>query len=627
MYGFDDADHDQCETVFDNVTVRMASGTPPAGRYFSDGLVAQNFARWSDNTGFSIHIAVMDFAAPASEIILAADVKPYNTPAGPNFRWHGDFLEAGFGTGMVQATYNRKFIAVLDGRWGTNTGKLMFFRGRSNINFDNISWGGPSVLLGQTGPGIISATDDFAHFEFRLDLAADRIRVYKDGALIYDQAGVGMGGGTFNRAGYTRNSLGAAVDGPVVDNLYVVSTAGGVRTAAIPNARICTFLPTSDAGPNTWIPNAGVNNFSRVNETDLALPNYLNNIHDLDVTYVSSAVAGNRDMYYFTPAVPGMDILGVQFYAWFRAVGAANTTVNLVATSPGGVDYVYGPYTIALGYAAPYSALQTYRGIRSPILEVDPETGLDWTDARLALWKFGFENINGNAVRCTHAVLSKITTVTIPPIPPAPAPLAAVAPSGVIHQRRGKPQVRCANVWDWCLDNDRNLWRSVDWRRRAGMRECVQSCLASPDGLPADLDSPLHTMPSQGREFHKTGTIGLPIPNLDTPIFQFTVPTGYDGIIYSVLCKFVGLGFVNGSGDLLWRFMMNQHWIKSLQAIPTELGDFTAYAQLEEFIWIHGGQTLGAYGWLSPASGLVPDPSRAMIAAMQGWYFPAGLIE
>lgn len=193
-----------------------------------------------------------------------------------------------------------------------------------------------------------------------------------------------------------------------------------------------------------------------------------------------------------------------------------------------------------------------------------------------------------------------------------PAPVAAVPQPRYM----GRTIIKCGNVWDWCLANDKRLWATVDWA----------SCTCRPCRCWRDVDNPLHLIPEEGREFHKYGAIGVPAaPNLDTQIFQFNVPLGYDGIIYGVLCKYVGLGFVNGSGDLFWRFRMNRHWIKSLHAIPTELGDFTAYAQLDEFVRVYSGQTIRAFGWLSPASGIVPAPDKRMIAAVQGWYYPMGL--
>jgi hypothetical protein len=188
----------------------------------------------------------------------------------------------------------------------------------------------------------------------------------------------------------------------------------------------------------------------------------------------------------------------------------------------------------------------------------------------------------------------------------APA-VVAVNPNFV---RFGRSPIKCANVWDWCLENDQRMWGSVEWKRHG----CI------PPKCWRLEDNPLHAIPEQGRELHKYGAIPLPVAfGVDTQILQFRVPLGYDGIVYGVLCKFVGPGFVNGSGDLLWRFRVNERWVKSLRAVPTELGDYTGYAQLDEFFRLQSGQTIRAYGWVNPLTAL---KGGAMMAALQGWYFP-----
>ncbi len=620
IWGFDNAEGGRQDAIFDALTDRAVVGESNGfGTYQADGLVAMDFCRRPLSTGFRIHIALWDLAAAASEIIMGADIRPMDNPlGGPNNIWAADFLEAGFGPVIPPATpltivaEDRKWIATLD----QADGKIRFCRGRTNENFDWMTWGGGTTLLGQTVPGIVAPGEAWAHYEFRLDLATDSILVRKNYAQIFSQAGVGMGGGTFSRAGWTRNCL-AVTESPSLDNMYVLSTAGGVRTTYIPNARVASYLPSSDAGPNTWTPNIPGPNWVMLSEfVGGPLPPPMFNCHDQDVTYAASAVAGQRDMYRITPGpIPTLGIMGVQFYAYFQALGGVDATVNLVATSPGAVDYVYGPFTIPFGYINPGDATVIYRGIRSAALEVDPETGLDWTDARLALWSFGFENVAGTSVRATQLFVSKLMgTPAAPPAPPA-APAVAASP-GALQLRRGKPQVRCGNVWDWCLENDKRLWAGVDWTR---LLPRLPRCWR-------DIDNPLHRIPEEGREFHKYGAIGVPAaPSVDTQIFQFRVPLGYDGILYGVLCKYVGPGFVNGSGDLIWRFQMNRRWIKSLHTVPAELGDFTGYAQLDEFVRVRSGQTIRAFGWLSPLSGIVPGPDKRVIAAVQGWFYPMEL--
>lgn len=51
------------------------------------------------------------------------------------------------------------------------------------------------------------------------------------------------------------------------------------------------------------------------------------------------------------------------------------------------------------------------------------------------------------------------------------------------------------------------------------------------------------------------------------------VPTGYDGAINSYGANFTGGGFVDGSGDLVWRISRNGVPIKNFEFILTERGD------------------------------------------------------
>lgn len=240
------------------------------------------------------------------------------------------------------------------------------------------------------------------------------------------------------------------------------------------------------------------------------------------------------------------------------------------------------------------------------------DSGVAWSDEPLppplpAFWTcvaLGVDGATTRALAGSGGLGRLFRTIAAPPAP------VATVPSPDFY-RTGKSILKCANVWDWCLKNSECPWHEVDW--------AAHGCI--PVKCWRLEDDPLHAIPEQGREFHKLGTIPLPVlPSVDTQILQFDVPLGFDGILYSVLCKFVGTGFVNGDGNLIWRFRQNQRWVKSLSAIPTELGDFTAYMQLDEYIRIYSGQTIRAYGWVSPASGI---KGGSMIAALQGWYFPS----
>jgi hypothetical protein len=58
-------------------------------------------------------------------------------------------------------------------------------------------------------------------------------------------------------------------------------------------------------------------------------------------------------------------------------------------------------------------------------------------------------------------------------------------------------------------------------------------------------------------------------------IISFKVPIGYNGVITGVACNFVGGGWVEGSGDVIWQILVNNaapSGANSYASIPASLG-------------------------------------------------------
>jgi hypothetical protein len=51
--------------------------------------------------------------------------------------------------------------------------------------------------------------------------------------------------------------------------------------------------------------------------------------------------------------------------------------------------------------------------------------------------------------------------------------------------------------------------------------------------------------------------VNLPAIAATATIVQYVVPPGRNGLIYKVACNFVGGGWVEGSGDVLWRILVD----------------------------------------------------------------------
>lgn len=609
IFGWDNGQGNPMDSACDTVSDRGSIGTSvEQGRTFADGLVPADFSRLAINSGFRVNLALWNIA-PTDEILLALWLAPMRNPfGGPDALWHGDFLEAGFGNlvppnvGVTLADLNRVVIASLD----DTTGAIRFYQGRTGDNFDWISWGGPSTFLAQTAPGTIVPGEPLAFYTFRFNRTTDTIEVAKNGTVILNQSGVGMGAGVFNRIGRSLNQF-AINEGTRTDDFYAMTLAGGVWTVPIANPRVVTMMPTADAAPNAWTPNPVVpGNFQNVADLDRIFP-YQQNVYDQDLTYVESAVAAQRESYFVTPpAIPSAIIYGVQFHAYFRAMGGFDATVSLVATSPGGVDYVYGPFVILSGYVMPGDAAVIYQGARSPLLEQDPETGANWTDARLALWKFGFQNMGGTQVRCTQIAVAKLCA--------APAPAPAGVGAAVAGVGGAKPPVTfragCGsppNAADRLLRcRARTMWEA---NRRA-------VCEYSPP--------PYREMLRDGDRFQQINTIALPVAeNVDNLVLSWTVPTGYDGVVTTLSNFYNGPGYVNGSGDLIWRWMVDGHWLEDLQAVDIAIGrPSMPYKLAGAGYRVKTHQLVRAFVSLGTGALGRLGPGGRIVCAAFGWTYP-----
>jgi hypothetical protein len=197
----------------------------------------------------------------------------------------------------------------------------------------------------------------------------------------------------------------------------------------------------------------------------------------------------------------------------------------------------------------------------------------------------------------------------------APAPPTPLGQTFLVNSD-GMPRKR-PNIWDVCIAQERVLHQQIDWKRVAGCRP--------PTCYHLDYE-PYREFPSQGREMNKQMAIALPAPGSgDVRILSFMLPTGYDGILYGLLQKFAGGGFMNGSGDLTWRLQIGRRWVKNMSTMTTELGDYSGYLQLDEFIYLRTRQRVSMWVNVDATAGARLDPAGRVVVGLQGWVFPLNL--
>lgn len=91
---------------------------------------------------------------------------------------------------------------------------------------------------------------------------------------------------------------------------------------------------------------------------------------------------------------------------------------------------------------------------------------------------------------------------------------------------------------------------------------------ASYPSLPPWLYQPVSGLP-----FNPTSYVALPAIGADATIVQYVVPAGQNGVIVQMGNNFVGGGFVDGSGSIIWRLLIDDAPYPNFGAIIASLGN------------------------------------------------------
>jgi hypothetical protein len=173
------------------------------------------------------------------------------------------------------------------------------------------------------------------------------------------------------------------------------------------------------------------------------------------------------------------------------------------------------------------------------------------------------------------------------------------------------------NPYTECLYREQRMWSNIE--ARGGLyRLCCPS-------MPGKGDPPPWVaMPSQGRRYQQIGSILLPaVEGVDNLVTTFSVPTGYDGVIVSIVGMFTGTGFVEGSGDLHYRIQINRRWLKDYGDIQTTMGTVASPCMI-----YRGGVRLRTQEtvryWVQVGAGGLGhlDPTGRIVCAFFGWFYP-----
>lgn len=136
-----------------------------------------------------------------------------------------------------------------------------------------------------------------------------------------------------------------------------------------------------------------------------------------------------------------------------------------------------------------------------------------------------------------------------------------------------------------------------------------------------DLIAPPWIEPPQNfLSFDELGLVALPaVAAADATIVSVLVPDGYDGVIKTLSLNFVGGGFVQGSGDIVWRLLADGQAIRNYSNITSEKGSPEQPRAISGGIRVFSGQLITAVVNHTADVTLAGD----VMASIGGWFYPS----
>lgn len=103
-----------------------------------------------------------------------------------------------------------------------------------------------------------------------------------------------------------------------------------------------------------------------------------------------------------------------------------------------------------------------------------------------------------------------------------------------------------------------------------------------------------------------------------TDILNYSIPNGFDGVIKRIAHNYNGAGFVQGSGTLIWRMLINSQAVRNYDNILVYYGDnVTGYT---DGIRLRSGDI---FQYQVTNVGLAGAATQ-IFAFTGGWYYPTG---
>lgn len=184
---------------------------------------------------------------------------------------------------------------------------------------------------------------------------------------------------------------------------------------------------------------------------------------------------------------------------------------------------------------------------------------------------------------------------------------------GTVAVAGGRPRGRAENDYDHCLQGIRRAYKLI----------CKQICPKPRPMISWPWDQE-EGVPPDAVPFRFADGILTPFPvDGDVQVLDFRVPVGYDGIIMQGYNLYTGTGFVQGSGDILWRIQINgKYYVRDWGSIAYQLGRLSDPFPFTDALFVTSNQDVRMLVNVPNTSGAIQVGASRILGALLGYWLP-----
>lgn len=133
--------------------------------------------------------------------------------------------------------------------------------------------------------------------------------------------------------------------------------------------------------------------------------------------------------------------------------------------------------------------------------------------------------------------------------------------------------------------------------------------------LPAWIFPPVNSI-----AYDATGDILLPAVGVETTVLTFTVPRGHNGVIKEIGNAFIGGGFTDGSGGVVWRVLQNNQAMRGKENIVASLGSVAQPSRIGGggFLRILENDVIT----MTVLNAAIVPSGQIIAGRLSGWFYP-----